>query len=120
MSISENLKTARKASGLTQAAVAARLGVSNTTLSNWENNVSRPDVDTLRTLCTMYDIRPNEVFEWQSSSIDPSHTALTPEELADRLKDRTDLQLLLLYAERAKKNHVKLVTDLLEQLSKAD
>ena len=44
-SIGKFIATLRKANGYTQAQLAEQLGVSNKTISNWENEVSYPDWD---------------------------------------------------------------------------
>ena len=64
MSFNETLRRARKAKGLTQDDVSKALGIKNTTISNWETGVSRPDVDTLVLLCRYYGITPNDVLEY--------------------------------------------------------
>lgn len=64
MSLNDELKMARKAKGLTQDDVAKALGAKNTTISNWENGVSRPDVDSLSALCKLYGVTPNDILEY--------------------------------------------------------
>ena len=64
MSFNEALKKARKAKGLTQDDVAQALNTKNTTVSNWETGVSRPDVDMLVSLCRLYGITPNDILEY--------------------------------------------------------
>jgi transcriptional regulator with XRE-family HTH domain len=67
MVLSKKLKEAREKAKLTQKTAATLTGFSNTTISNWETGVSRPDVDSLSTLCKIYKVRPNDVLEWDSS-----------------------------------------------------
>ena len=50
------LKAARVNVGLTQKEAAKRLDVSNTTLCNWENNVSVPKADKIDAICELYGI----------------------------------------------------------------
>lgn len=47
MTFGEKLKIARTEAGLKQAELAKKLKTSGNTISNWENNVSKPDLDTL-------------------------------------------------------------------------
>jgi HTH-type transcriptional regulator/antitoxin HipB len=49
-SLGESIRTLRKAAGLTQGRLAARVGVCRQTLASWERNRGRPDPDTLRRL----------------------------------------------------------------------
>ena len=64
MSLNDELKNARKAKGMTQNDAAKATGIKSTTISNWENGVSRPDVDSLVILCKVYEVTPNDLLEY--------------------------------------------------------
>jgi transcriptional regulator with XRE-family HTH domain len=64
MSINEKLKAARKAIGLTQKEVELQTGFKANTVSNWEQGVSNPDVDSIIVLCKLYNVMPNHLFDW--------------------------------------------------------
>ena len=49
-------KEYRKLSGLTQKQVAEKLGIHQSNVSDWENNVSRPDYEKLIELAKIYDV----------------------------------------------------------------
>lgn len=51
MTFGEKLKAARIESGLKQSELAKKLNTTGNTISNWENNVSKPDLDTLSYIC---------------------------------------------------------------------
>lgn len=51
MTFGEKLKIARTQAGLKQAELAKRLNTTGNTISNWENNVSKPDLDMLSFIC---------------------------------------------------------------------
>lgn len=51
MTFGEKLKIARTEAGLKQAELAKQLNTTGNTISNWENNVSKPDLDTLSYIC---------------------------------------------------------------------
>lgn len=51
MTFGEKLKAARIESGLKQSELAKELKTTGNTISNWENNVSKPDLDTLSYIC---------------------------------------------------------------------
>lgn len=51
----------RKECNLTQEQVAEKLGVSNKTVSRWENGNSFPDVSLLQPLCELLNISVNEL-----------------------------------------------------------
>ena len=55
----DKLKQARTAKGLIQAELAKQLGVTNTTISNWEKNVSKPDLDMLSYICGLLNVKAN-------------------------------------------------------------
>lgn len=54
--LGENLKQARDFAELTQMDVYRIKKINNKTLSNWENDVSKPDPDSLRTLAELYGV----------------------------------------------------------------
>ena len=60
------IRNARKALGLTQKQLAQQLGVSNTSISNWEKNLSRPDPDMIQKLCAVLRLQPNEFYAAES------------------------------------------------------
>lgn len=55
MDIGIFLKTARENAGLKQTDVKKHTNINNKTLSNWENNVSKPSPEDLRILATLYN-----------------------------------------------------------------
>lgn len=59
-SLSEKLRTSRKAAGLTQGQVAARLGVTRGAVTHWESEDpatrTHPGVESLRQLALMYKV----------------------------------------------------------------
>ena len=56
MTLGEKLTQARKAVGLTQADVAARLNVSRQAVSRWESGQSKPSTEKLLALSNLYGI----------------------------------------------------------------
>lgn len=48
------LEAARVNAGLVQKEAAAMLGVSNKTLSSWENGISFPDAQQIEKICELY------------------------------------------------------------------
>lgn len=49
-----SMKSARVNAGLTQKAAAKALGISNTTLWNWENGKTFPDQPYIEKICALY------------------------------------------------------------------
>lgn len=56
MTLGECLREARLYQDLTQTEVSKKTGINNKTLSNWENDVSKPSPDDLAVLSTIYDV----------------------------------------------------------------
>ena len=54
--IGEQIKTARKAKGVSQEELAVRLGVVRQTVSKWENGMSVPDADVLIQIAELLDV----------------------------------------------------------------
>ncbi|CUO85891.1 LexA repressor [[Eubacterium] contortum] len=57
----KKLKQGRIDKGLKQSDVATQIGVKGNTLSNYENGVSEPDIDTFCSLCDIYGMDPAEI-----------------------------------------------------------
>lgn len=75
--IAKNLLFYRKKCGLTQKALADRLGVKNTAVSNWESGNNSIDIDTLVNACDIFGVTLNDMYGKFSS---PSHTLNYEEE----------------------------------------
>lgn len=63
----------RKKHELSQPELAEIMKVSRNTITNWENNRVRPDVDTIRDLCCTLGIPLNELFGIQTEHETTSH-----------------------------------------------
>ena len=55
MEFGKNFKMYRLQNGYTQKQVAEKLGISQSNVSDWENNVSRPEYENLIALSKLYD-----------------------------------------------------------------
>ena len=56
MNCGENFKNIRKQCGLSQQEVADKLQIKQSSVSDWENDVSRPDYEKLIALSELYDV----------------------------------------------------------------
>lgn len=56
MNFGENFKNIRKQCGLSQQEVADKLQIKQSSVSDWENDVSRPDYGKLIALAELYDV----------------------------------------------------------------
>lgn len=56
MNFGENFKNIRKQCELSQQEVADKLQIKQSSVSDWENDVSRPDYEKLIALAELYDV----------------------------------------------------------------
>ena len=77
----EIIRNARKALGLTQRQLAERLGVSNTSVSNWEKGLSRPDADMIQKLCTHLHLQANDFYGTNEAPADNSRRPVSDEDI---------------------------------------
>lgn len=76
------LKEGRINKGLKQSDVAAKIGVKGNTLSNYENGVSEPDIDTFCALCDIYGLDAAELLgEAYGLGVQGSDFAIKPSEI---------------------------------------
>ncbi len=64
MNLGNNLFQARKKSGLSQEAVAEKLGVSRQTISKWETDETVPDIYQSKRLAKLYNLSLDELIEF--------------------------------------------------------
>lgn len=57
-----NIAVMRKRAGLTQAALAKKLGVQKVTVSRWETGARRLTADTLERIATALGCTPGDLF----------------------------------------------------------
>lgn len=85
----------RKAAGLTQSALAEKLGVTNRAVSKWENGKSLPDASIMLALCDILKISVTELLKgefMESENKNKNEEQLLLELVAQ--KERADKQLL--------------------------
>ena len=66
MKLRENLFQARKKKGLSQEAVAEKLGVSRQTISKWETDETLPDIRQAKKLAVLYGLTLDELIEFDA------------------------------------------------------
>ncbi len=64
MRLGENLYNARRKSGLSQQAVAEKLGVSRQTISKWETDETLPDICQSKKLADLYRCTLDELIDF--------------------------------------------------------
>ena len=77
----DRIRDARKAAGLTQRQLADSLGVSNTSISNWEKGLSRPDADMIQKLCAILYLQPNYFYGTETAPADGGKRSVSDEDI---------------------------------------
>lgn len=76
------LKEGRANAKLKQSDVASKIGIKPNTLSNYENGVSEPDIDTFCALCDIYNLNPSDILnEAYGLSVQGSNFTIKPSEI---------------------------------------
>ena len=88
MTTGERIKAARKRAGLTQKEIADRLGISSSSIAQWETGTRKPKAETLQRLAdalgvSMLDL--DERFAWQPDR-EISITVPQEEDLREEVK----------------------------------
>jgi transcriptional regulator with XRE-family HTH domain len=94
------LKLLRKEKNLTQEQLAERLGVSNRTVSRWENGNNMPDISLLSEIAEFYDVSIPELIYGERKSENMREEA---KEVAETMSD---------YAKAEKETLVKSIRDM--------
>lgn len=67
MTTGELIKAARKKAGLTQAQLAEKLGISYVGVSQWENDLRNPKLDTLQRIASALGVPVQELIsDWEA------------------------------------------------------
>ena len=66
MTFGDKIKSARIAKKLTQQKLAEIIGVKHNSVSDWENDKSKPDMDTIELICGALDITPSYIMGTKS------------------------------------------------------
>lgn len=60
--IQANISKYRKKSGLSQAELAQKIGVKNSTVSSLERGANAPDIETLFSICKLFNVTVADMF----------------------------------------------------------
>lgn len=81
--VGQFLKTLRSQKSVTQAELAEILGVSNRSISRWENGTTMPDFDLLIELAKYYEVEVREILDGERKDNMDSKTEETMLKIAD-------------------------------------
>lgn len=76
MSFGNKLKKARLAKKMTQKQLADIISVKHNSISNWENDINKPDPDTIELLCGVLEITPNYLLATNPDDFSPADKLL--------------------------------------------
>ena len=85
IAIGNVIEKKRKEQHLTQAQLAEKLGVSNKTVSKWENGKCMPDYGVIQPLCTELGVTVSELMDGEEQAQD-SIRAYDDEQILDLIK----------------------------------
>ncbi len=80
--LGDRLAAAREAAGLTQSALATRLGVRQKTLRAWESDLSEPRANRLQMLAAMLGVSLRWLLTGEGEGVEPPAAAEEPGEAA--------------------------------------
>lgn len=90
-SLGNSLFAARKKSGLSQEAVAEKLGVSRQTISKWETDETLPDIRQAKRLSGLYRLTLDELITFDADARELEETVRNTTEETQRKVDWTKL-----------------------------
>lgn len=83
------IQLTRKEKGMTQKDLADKIGVSDKTISKWENGNSVPDTEILTSLCQSLDISVNELLSGEKLPVE-TYSQRAEENMMNLLKENED------------------------------
>lgn len=86
--IGKFIQELRKEKNLTQSDIAEKLGVTNRSISNWENGKCMPDLSLFKPLCEIFDISINELMSGEKISNDNYQSKLE-ENIINTIDEKT-------------------------------
>lgn len=77
--LSQTIKSIRRRNYLTQIAFANKIGVTQGTVSQWENGFTRPNAEQLRSISKEFDISIDDLLSGEESEDNTNQTIRTSE-----------------------------------------
>ena len=94
MPLGNNIKNARSLKGMSQKQLSDALKekniiVGNTSISNWENGINKPDPDTISALCQILDVDENYLLDFNKEALNNPNNEID-QLLFSKAKDLSD------------------------------
>jgi transcriptional regulator with XRE-family HTH domain len=93
----DRMTAAREAAGMTQEALAKRLGVKKSTLRNWENDVAEPRANRLSMLAGLLNVSMMWLINGEGEGIDGPDVETVPSDLTDIILEIREMKSELHY-----------------------
>ena len=97
MDYGQKIAELRKNSKLTQAELGTKLNITAQAVSKWENNLSEPDIDSIRKMCEIFEVSVDEFLGLSTAKKEEQSTQPAPAEEPQPVK------AILGYCEKCKK-----------------
>ena len=111
---SETLARLRRSRGMTQAELAAKLGISKSAVSMYERGNREPELDLLETMADLFGVTASTMLGRPEDGLvnnDPELTACL-----EQLRDRPELRMLFSVTKNATKRDVEAAVRIIEAL----
>lgn len=83
MTFGEKIKTARISKHYTQRQLAELINAKHNSISDWEKDKSKPDMDTVELICGVLDLSPGYLMDGAKTSVPSSELSDTYTELIE-------------------------------------
>lgn len=97
----------RKENNLTQEQLAEKLGVSNRSVSRWENGTTMPDIALMKCICDEFDISISELINGERQDSSPNEVNIEKKAM---LKTTQTVNIILELSKHESKQKTKTVT----------
>ena len=75
MNYGQKIADLRKSKRLTQAELGAKLNITAQAVSKWENNLSEPDIESIRKMCELFDVSVDEFLGLSSAKAETQNVS---------------------------------------------
>ena len=92
MNFGQKIAELRKNKNLTQSELGEKLNITAQAVSKWENNLSEPDIDSVRKMCEIFEVSVNDFLGLQTAT-----TSVEKEEITE--KEQGPVKIVFGYCE---------------------
>lgn len=117
---SKNLKAYLSEFDMTQADLAARLGVSTQSVSNWCKGAKSPRMDKVDAMCSIFHCKRSDLMQDHHETEDKYYLNPKTREIAQEIYENKDLSLLFDAARDASPEDLQTVHTMLSALKKKE